>query len=242
MRVLTALVAWVLLFLLFLLLRFPYRTVFERAVTRIETSTGADLAWEEADVGMLGVDLRGFEVRMASGARFTADRATFRPAWGGLSASFQQTQQGGAGTARLNGSQLSLHAEKLQVETGSRDMPGMSVSGDLAYNLAGREGSGELRMGVPKLTLPIVGEIPLEVGAKVKIAPLNPAGSDIAADVSLYGQDLSGGGPVRLRSQPGGGDPALSGTLQIQSPLGRNAVRLSGTWSRPEFVPQGVGL
>lgn len=259
MRLLGALVAWVLLFLLFLALRFPYRTAFERTVSRIETATGADLAWEEADVGLLGVDLQGFTVRMPSGAKFAADRARFRPAWGGLSAAFTQTQQKGAATASLNGSDLLLHAEDLLVETGSRDLPTMRVTGDLGYNLNSRDGRGEIRMRIPDLSallkLPV--SVPtLDVGAKVTLKPValptgpgpGPAGappamgSEVGADVSLFGEGISGGGNLALRSAPGGASPSLAGVLQIDAgQFGKHTIRVGGTLDRPQFdLAQGA--
>lgn len=257
MRFLGALVAWILLFLLFLALRFPYRTAFERTVARIETATGADLAWEQADVGLLGVELQGFTVRMPSGARFGADRAHFRPAWGGLTATFTQTQQKGAATARLNGSDLALHAEDLQVETGSRDLATVRITGDLGYNLNSREGRGEMRMKVPDLSKVLPVPVPsLEIGAKVAIKPMalpagpgpGPAGAppamgtEVTSDVSLFGEGLSGGGNLSLRSTPGGGPPALAGTLQLNAGnLGNHTIRVGGTWGRPEWnLAQGA--
>lgn len=257
MRFLGALLAWIALFLLFLALRFPYGAAFERTVARIEAATGADLAWEAAEVGLLGVELQGFTVRMPSGARFGADRAHFRPAWGGLAATFTQTQQKGAATARLNGSDLVLHAEDLQVETGSRDLATIRVTGDLGYNLNNQEGRGEIRMKVPDLSNVLPMPVPsLEIGAKVAIKPMaipagpgpGPTGSapmtgtEVTSDVSLFGEGLSGGGNLSLRSTPGGGPPALSGALQIDAgKFGTHAIRVGGTWGRPEWnLAQGA--
>lgn len=246
MRVLGAILAWLLLFALFLALRFPYRAVFERTVARIETATGADLGWEEADVGLLGVSLRGFTMRMPSGAQFSADRAHFRPAWRGLSATFGQTQAKGQATMRLAGSTLTVHAEDLQVDTGSRDLATVRLTGDLAYDLNTREGKGEIRMAVPDLSRVLPLPVPsLEVGARLTIRPVAGAGpptTEVNTEISLFGEGITGGGNVRLRSQPGGGPPALAGSLQINAgKLGTHAIRVGGTWGRPEWsLAQGA--
>lgn len=248
MRFLGHLLAWVLLFSLFLVLRFPYQAVFEQAVARIEASTGADLAWEEARVGMLGVDLRGFSLRMPSGARFSADRARFRPAWGGMTALLDQTQAKGRATAGLRGSTLELHAEDLQVDTGSRDLATVRLTGDLSYDMNQRTGGGEVRMAVPDLSKVLPLPVPaLEVGAKVtlrSVAGAGPPTSEVNAELSLFGEGISGGGTVRMQSQPGGGPPALNGSLKINAgTLGTHEVRVGGTWGRPEWsLAQGASL
>ena len=246
MRRLGSLLAWLLLFLVFLAMRFPYRAVFERAVARLETATGADLAWEEANVGLLGVDLRGFSVQMPSGARFAADRTRFQPAWNGLSASFAQTQAGGKATARLQGSTLTLHAEDLQVDTGSRDLKTVRLTGDLAYDLNSGQGNGELRMALPDMSSVLPIPIPtLEVGAKVVLRPVQGAGqkaTEVTSDLSLFGEGISGKGKVNLRSTPGAGPPTLNGILQIDAgQLGTHTVRIGGTWGRPQWsLAQGA--
>ncbi|MGI5842618.1 MAG: hypothetical protein ACOX9B_00335 [Candidatus Xenobium sp.] len=240
MRTLGTVMLWLLIFLAFLALRFPYQALFEQAVGRLEASTGADLTWEEAEAGPTGVHLRGFEVQMASGATFQADRARFRPAWKGLSATLGQTRLAGQANAQLQGSRLTLHAEDLQVDTGSRDLGTVKLTGDLTYDLTSREGDGEIRMTLPDLSgvLPI--PVPsLEVGAKVVVRPVpgnGPPANDVTSEISLFGEGVSGKGKVNLRTSPGGNSPGLTGVLQIDAgPLGNHTVRVGGTWGRPEW-------
>lgn len=246
MRTLWTILLWLGLFLAFVALRFPYRAVFERTVTQIEAATGADLAWEEADVGLLGVDLRGFTVRLPSGASFAADRARFRPAWKGLAASFTQTQVAGSASARLEGSNLTMHAEKLQVDTGSRDLQTVGASGDLVYDLDTGQGKGEVRLALPKLSGVLPLPVPaLEVGAKVALQPVagtEPRATDVTSDINLFGEGVSGKGRVNMRSLPGGAPPSLNGSLQIDAgQMGTHVVRVGGTWGRPEWsLAQGA--
>ncbi len=246
MRTLRILLAWMAVFLLFVVLRFPYRAVFERTVAQVEAATGADLAWEDAEVGLLGVDLRGFSLHLPSGARFQADRARIRPAWRGLTASFTQTQAAGSASARLQGNALTFQAEKLQVQSGSRDLQTVRASGEMDYDLGNRQGQGEVRLALPELSGVLPMPIPsLEVGAKVSIKPVagkEPGGTDVTSDINLFGEGISGKGRVNLHSLPGGGPPRLNGSLQIDAgQLGTHQVRVGGTWGRPEWsLAQGA--
>ncbi len=246
MRALGTLFLWLVLFAAFLALRFPYQAVFERSVTRMEAATGADLAWQEAQVGPSGVHLRDFSVRMASGAAFQADRARFRPAWKGLSATLIQTRLAGRANAHLQGSTLTLQAEDLQVDSGSRDLGTVRLTGDLVYDLTSREGDGELRMALPDMSGVLPVPVPsLELGAKVAIRPVpgdGPPTNEVTSEISLFGEGVSGKGRVNLRTSPQGGPPGLNGSLQIDAgPLGTHTVRIGGTWGRPEWsLAQGA--
>lgn len=237
MKLLTRGLIWVGLFLLCLGLRFPYRAAFEGGVRRLEQRTGADLAWEELGLGPTGIVLQGFSLRSPTGASVEADQAVVRPAWGGVVAVLSQTRLGSSARARFEGSRLTLQAEQLQVDSGSPDLKTIRLTGALRYDLTGREGGGELRMSVPGLVLPPpLPTLPLEVGARLKIQPqAEAAGQEVEADLSLQGQDLSGGGKVRMTSQTGGQPPILSGQLDLETPLGPRTIRLGGTWSRPRW-------
>jgi len=239
-RTLRIVLLWSALFLVFVVVRFPYRAVFERTVARFEEATGADLAWEEADVGMFGVDLRGFTLNLPSGANVKTDRARIQPAWKGLTATLTQTREAGSARARLEGDDLFVHADKIQVDTGSRDLQTVRASGEMNYNLGSRLGRGEVRLALPELSGVLPMQIPnLEVGAKVRIKPAAgkpTGGTEVTSDINLFGEGISGKGQVTLRPVPGGGPPKLSGDLSIDAgQLGTHQVRVGGTWGRPEW-------
>lgn len=234
--------AWLALFGAFLAFRFPYQAAFNRFVAEVQEATGAQLSWREARAGPLGLALKEAEVLLPSGARVGADRVRLRPAWGGLAGELSQIEAGGKARLRLRGAALELRAEDLRVDTGMAGLGTIRVSGELAYDLRSREGEGTLRMALGKLAIPLpLPDSPIEVGARVVVAEGAGEGAEVRADVGLSGEGLSGKGQVRLRSLPGGGPPALSGTLRVDSPGGQAALQLGGTWGRPEWrvLPQG---
>ncbi|MEW6280971.1 MAG: hypothetical protein AB1758_20325, partial [Candidatus Eremiobacterota bacterium] len=194
------------------------------------------VSWEgRPEAGPLGVRLSGVQV-VRGGTRAEFTEASARPTLGGLVASLRQAQ--GRASVRLNHRDLALQADSIEVETGNADLGKAEVTVErFTYSLASREGQGEVRMVLPKLSAPL--PIPvnrLELGAPVQIRPAkNGAGTEITAELRVSGEGLSGSGSVMLRTAPNQPAPALSGVLNLETKLGNVSIRLGGTWAKPTW-------
>lgn len=228
-----------LLYLVFLVVRFPYDTLVERSVRLLEASTGASVIYTPVSAGPLGVQVRDLVLTLASGASLSFSEALIRPTTSGLVARLGQDE--GQATARLSHRQLTVTLNDVEVETASEELGLTRLSGDLTYDLRGRQGQGHLRMVVPNFRAPLpIPETPLEVGASFNIANAGTQEqprSRVASDVRLVTQDqkFSADGTVTIESQVTG-QRALSGNLRFESPQGRGMLRVGGTWKNPTWA------
>ena len=90
MRVLLKIGAFAVLFVLFLIWRFPYDSLVERAVRKAEDATGATILYTPSSAGPFGVKVKDLTVRLASGASLKFDSARIFPTSDGLSATAYQ--------------------------------------------------------------------------------------------------------------------------------------------------------
>lgn len=170
------------------------------------------------------------------------------------------------GTASLsvNASELIFKSENLALDTGSKDLKAIQLSGQLNYNYLASKGKGTLDLKVPSLkgSLPI--ELhDLEIGANITIEPYEASTSSPSGQVSsqangqpkgnspqrtsvnsrltLYSQDVTGEGLVSLRSTPQSSSPMLNGDLTFKTKMfGTHKVNISGTWANPEWNLAGA--
>lgn len=197
MKTFSKVAAWLIIFVVVLLFRFPYRTVFINFAAKLHQQTGIQLAWEELDVGLLGAHLDKMRLTTPGGSRFAADKAVFTPSWSGFSANFNQTgfedaeevtaenaapsedsasnnskPAPGQATLNLKNGHLTFTADNLLVDTGSADLKKVRLTGTLTFDPLAKAGKGELTIKVPQISglLPIPLKN-LEIGTKVAMAP-----------------------------------------------------------------------
>lgn len=241
MRFLKYLVVGIFLYIVFLIWRFPYQTLVERSIARVENATGAKIVYTPGRASIFGVELKDVSVQATSGARMSFVSATLSPGLTGLTA--RLIQEKGSAQVNLTGSQqLTLSMENIDVETGSQEFGRVRVpkGSTLTYNLKSRDGSGDIRLEVAKFQAPLpIPEMALEVGAHLQIAPKQSTaggGSELRADVRLLGgTEFSANGPILVDSPPGGA-PRLSGTLSFKTPLKSGTLRIEGNWPKPQWT------
>lgn len=242
MRFLKYLLAGVGLYLLFLLWRFPYQTLVERSIARVEQATGAKVVYTPGRASIFGVELKDVSVQATSGARMSFTSATLSPGFTGLTA--RLVQEKGHALVTLSGSQqLTLAMDNVDLETGSQEFGKVRVpkGSSITYNLKSRDGSGDIRLEVAKFQAPLpIPEMALEVGAHLQIAnkatQTQQQGSEVRAEVRLLGgTEFSANGPILVDTQPGGA-PRLSGTLTFKTPLKSGTLRIEGNWPKPQWT------
>lgn len=236
MKLLLKLVAFFVLFALFLAWRFPYDSLVERAVRQAEIATGATILYTPASAGPFGVKVKDLSVRMASGASLQFESARIFPTRNGLSATAYQGDS--EMEVDFDVSNLRVKLNDITVQTGNEVIGTTRATGELEYGIRTREGEGSLRLVVPELGLPIpISDRSVELGSSFQIRNLGTPDaprSGVSIDLKLLSGDgvSSANGPISLEGQPSG-PPLLNGTLRFEVPTGRGTLRLSGTWDNP---------
>lgn len=237
MRVLAKIGAYIVLFAIFLLWRFPYDSLIERAVRQAELATGATILYQPGSAGPLGVKVKDLHVRMASGASLRFDSARIFPTWGGLNATAYQGEN--EMKVGFDGTLLTLALSDITVQTGNSVIGTARVTGKVDYAVRTRDGGGSLRLVVPEIGLPIpIPDKSVELGSTFTIrnigTPEIPL-TGVSTELKLISGDgsSSANGTVSLQGQPPPSSPLLDGTLRFEVPTGRGTLRLSGTWDNP---------
>lgn len=246
MRYLWKALAWLVLFGLVLVWRFPYQAILDGQVANIEKLTGTKLSWSDCQAGLTGADIRELSVGMPSGMKFSADRVIITPSFSGFKAQIDQTTTNGKATVELQTGRLLFHSQDLQVDTGSSDFKMVTMSGDLTYKLSDNSGKGELHLVIPELSgvLPVTLKN-LEVGTKINLSqttaePSSPNATPQIVSVvdnklTLFGEGLSGEGQLTARSHANASS-ALSGELKVTTQsFGTHNIEIGGTWAKPEW-------
>lgn len=236
MKVLIKIAVFLLLFVVFLVWRFPYDNLVERAVRQAEIATGATILYKPSSAGPFGVKVKDLHVRMASGASLKFETARIFPTRRGLVATAYQ------GDSEMNVefdvATLNVKLDDITVQTGNDMIGETRATGELEYGVRTREGKGSLRLVIPEvgLILPLPDKS-IEMGSTFVIrnvgTPEIPR-TGVSTEIKMLSGDgsASANGTVSLEGQPPG-PPLLNGTLRYESPLGRGTVRLSGTWDKP---------
>ncbi|MCA9776092.1 MAG: type II secretion system protein GspN, partial [Candidatus Eremiobacteraeota bacterium] len=149
MRVLLKIGAFAVLFVLFLIWRFPYDSLVERAVRKAEDATGATILYTPSSAGPFGVKVKDLTVRLASGASLKFDSARIFPTSDGLSATAYQGDS--EMEVDFNGTNLEVKLNDISVQTGTEMIGTTRATGEMAYNVRSREGNGSLRLVIPEL-------------------------------------------------------------------------------------------
>ncbi|MGM9992702.1 MAG: hypothetical protein ACI376_07680 [Candidatus Bruticola sp.] len=165
----------------------------------------------------------------------------------------------GTASLRINASELTFKSDNLALDTGSKDLKAVRLSGQITYNYIQNKGKGTFDFKVPSLkgSLPI--ELNnLEIGANITIEPYEAKVSSAARSsttaasaaskstsvnslLTLYSQDVTGEGSVLLRSVPQTSSPTINGDLTFKTKMfGTHKVNISGTWANPEWNLAGA--
>ena len=233
MKVFVKIAAFFALFFVFLLWRFPYDALVERAVRQAEQATGSTIIYHPASAGPFGVKVKDLTVRLASGASIAFESARLFPTRSGLNATAYQGES--EMKVEFDGSLLEVALDNISVQTGN-DMIGTTrATGDLSFNVRSREGKGNLRLVIPELgiILPLPDKS-VEMGSTFVIRNVGTAESPrtgVSTELKMLSGDgsASANGTIALEGQPPPASPILNGTLRYESPLGRGTLRISGT-------------
>jgi hypothetical protein len=236
MRILTQIGVFLAVFVLVLAWRFPYDTLVEQSVRRAETATGATIIYDPVSAGPLGVRVSNLQISMPSGASIRFDTARIFPTREGLRATAYQKDN--EMKATVNPTTLTFSLNNIEVETGSEGIGRATATGQLTYELASREGRGELRLVIPELKLPLPVDPSIEIGAAYTIrnvgTPELPR-TGVSAEVKLMNKDITANGTVSLEGQPPPSRPLLNGNLSFDAPTGQGTLQLAGTWDKPSI-------
>lgn len=237
MRFVLRLVVFLVVFLVALIWRFPYDTMVESSVRQAEAATGATIIYQPVSAGPFGVRVNDLQINLPSGAAIRFDSAKIFPTRQGLRATAYQKENEMKVTVSPTLLQLTLTS--ITVETGSEGIGTATASGTLAYQMATRDGKGELRLVIPELKLPLpIPDPSMEIGSVYTIrnvgTPQQPR-TGVSAEVKLLNKDISANGTVSLEGQPPPGRPLIHGNLSFDAPTGQGTLQLGGTWDKPSL-------
>lgn len=237
MRIVIKIAAFIAIFLLVLLWRFPYDAMVEKSMRRAEAATGATIIYQPVSAGPLGVRVADLQINMPSGASIRFDSARIFPTRHGLRATAYQKDNEMKVT--VSPSSLDLVLTAIRVETGSEGIGAATATGTLNFQMASREGKGELRLVIPQLQLPLPISGDIEIGSSYTIRNLGTAQqprTGVSAEVKLLADTITANGTISLEGQLPPGRPLLNGNLSYDAQaLGRGGMQLSGTWDKPSI-------
>lgn len=244
MRYAAKIAIWLAVFLAVLAIRFPYEPVFLRIIKQVQETTQAQISWDELHASILGAKFQGFRVIMPSGFAFSADQAAISPSLKGLTISCTQTAKDGKASALVTNKNIEFNADKLEVDTGSKDIGTVKMSGNLAYALEDASVKGEARFVIPDLS----GMLPIslkniEIGSAIstEAAGAQKDTTTIVNALTIYGEGLDGDGTLKFTYTKGSDSPALSGALNVNAAgLGSQTIELGGTWAQPQWNLAGA--
>jgi hypothetical protein len=237
MKALIKIAAFIAIFLVVLVWRFPYDSLVESSVRRAETATGATIIYQPVSAGPLGVRVSDLQISMPSGASIQFDSAKIFPTRQGLWATAKQGDNEMQVT--VSPSTLTLKLTDIKVQTGSDGIGDAKATGDLTYQLATREGQGTLRLVIPELKLPLPIDPAVEIGSTYTIrnvgTPQQPR-TGVSAELKMMSKDITANGTISLEGQPPPSRPILNGNLSYEhQSLGRGSLQLSGSWDKPSI-------
>lgn len=237
MKVFIKIAAFLVLFVLFLLWRFPYGSLVERAVRQAELATGSTILYQLGSAGPFGVKVKDLNIRTQSGAALQFDMARIFPTRHGLTATAYQGEN--EMKIDFNGSVLELELDDINVQTGNVDIGTARATGDMTFAVRTREGKGTIGLDIPEIGLPIpLQDRHVNLGSTFVIrntgTPELPR-TGISVDLKIISSDGSSSatGPISLEGQAPPNSPLLNGTLRYETPNARGTLRLSGTWDKP---------
>lgn len=237
MRAFIKVLAFFVLFALFLVWRFPYDSLVARAVREAEIATGSTILYKSDSAGPFGVKVRDLTVNLVSGASIQFDSARIFPTRGGLRATaYQGDDEMGV---RFNGTQLEVDLRGISVQTGNEMIGTTSATGNIAYNVHTHEGDGTLGLEIPELGVPVpLSDPSVSLGSTFVIKNIGTAESPrtgVSTEIKLMSGDgnSTANGTISIEGQPPPTAPLLNGTLRFEMPTGRGTLRLSGSWDNP---------
>lgn len=237
MKILIKIAAFIGIFLVVLIWRFPYDALVEKSVRRAESATGATIIYQPVSAGPLGVRVSDLQINMPSGAALRFDSARIFPTREGLNATAYQKENEMKVT--VTPSNLSMTLTNIEVETGSEGIGQARATGTLNYGLTSREGNGELRLVIPELKLPLpIPDPSMEIGSAFTIRNVGTKEqprTGVSADIKLVNKDIAANGTISLEGQPPPSRPLLNGNLSFDAPTGQGTLQLGGTWDKPSI-------
>ena len=225
--------AFVFLYLVFLIWLFPYQSMVDHTFQRFEDSTGAQITYQTQSAGPTGVQLRDLHLTMPSGIEVTFNSVRLHPTGvGTMRANF--SQGGVQSSLQADRHQLHLQLDQVEFQSGTHELGKVRTTGNLTYDLDRKDGGGDLRLEVPKFQGPLPIES-LELGTNLNLVD-HGQGMEVSAEVhSLGGQEFTGDGNIRVTPQAGQSG-RLSGTLAIRTPsIKKGTLRIEGTWRKPTW-------
>lgn len=218
--------------------RFPYDALIERSVRRAEIATGATITYQPLSASPLGVKVADLQIHLPSGASLVFDSAKIYPSREGLRATAYQKDN--PMTVTVTPSTLTLKLTNINVDTGSEGVGKASVTGDLSYQLATREGKGQLGFKIPELKLPLpISDPSMEIGSSFTIrnvGTLEQPRTSVSSEVKLLNKDITANGTISLEGQPPPAKPLINGNLSYEhQQFGRGSLQLGGSWDKPSI-------
>lgn len=238
MRILLKIATFLAIFVLVLAWRFPYDALVEKSVRRAEAATGATIIYQPVSAGPLGVKVSDLQISMPSGASIRFDSARIFPTRKGLTATAYQKDN--EMKATVTPSTLTLNLTDINVQTGSEGIGDAKVTGDLTYQMANRDGKGELRLVIPELKLPLpIPDPSMEIGSVYTIrnvgTPQQPR-TGVSAEIKLLNKDITANGTITMEGQPPPSRPVINGNLRYEhQAMGQGTLQLSGSWDKPSI-------
>ncbi len=240
MRIVGHIVLGLLLYSVFLAIRFPYDTLVKKSVRTLERATKASVTYTPVSAGPFGVRVKDVRIVMSSGLNLQMAEARIAPTRDGIRANLKQEE--GSAELLFDGRQVKLALEDLEVDTASSQFGVSRFRGTITLDLTNRTGSGELHLSMPNFRPPPpLPEASVELGGPFEIqnvgTPELPR-SLVLIDLKMIGGEgrYSASGNVNIETPPAGGSPLLNGSLPFESPRGRGTLRLGGTWENPSWA------
>lgn len=228
------LLLFVVVFIVTVVINFPYDRAIADRVARLEMRTGTQVDYTPVSASVTGVEWRDVNVTTRSGVRAHFDQAKLRPTWQGLSAFLGQ----GKAQARLTtgDGRIDIRMDQLKIDSGSPKFGTLVATGNVTHFTGQQTGEGSLRLELPDHHLPLPIDIPtFELGSRLFWQNKGGLGYDLRAEIKLTGgSQLTAEGNILLDPQPGA-PHRLSGTLNFQTQLGKGKYTLMGTWKEPSW-------
>lgn len=188
MKILIKIAIWIAVFIVVLIIRFPYEALATKAVARLEKSSGISVSWEKSQLGWGGLTLKDLLVTLPSGSKFKADTAKLRFTSGQVNLEFVQNNplallgveasdktkalEPSTASLKASTSDITFESDDLVVDTGSSDLSVVQVSGKLSFQTFKGEGKGVINLKVPKMKVNLPFAVDnVEIGSKVTIKP-----------------------------------------------------------------------
>lgn len=209
--------------------RFPYEEAIADRIARLEARTGVQVDYTPESASVLGVEWKDVRVTTRTGLKVQFDQAKLRPSFSGMSAYATQGKSQGRLVMGPTGD-INLRMDQLKFDSGSKVFGEMNVTGNVTHSFQKRAGEGSLRLVLPHHNIPLPVDVEsFETGNRLFWQDRGQ-GYELRIEVKLLGgADVAAEGNLLLEPQPGL-PHKLSGSLNVQTKLGKGRLMPTGTW------------